>query len=124
MRKAPKDVAAKLTKILNAWKTLRPAKAFGGLTYDQFAAKVQASFDHRQTIANLELDLINAQDRRDDADKLSLKAAAWVVNGVKGDPTEGDNSALYEAMGYVRKSARKTGLTHKTKPEATKGQSK
>ena len=117
MRKAPKDVAAKLTKILNAWKNLQPAKTFCGMTYDQFAAKVQASFDHRKTIANLELDLINAQDRRDDADKLSLKAAALVVNGVKGDSTEGDNSALYEAMGYVRKSARKTGLTHKTKSD-------
>ena len=115
MRKAPKDVAAKLTKILNAWKTLQPAMTFGGMTYDQFAAKIQPSFDHRKTIANLQLDLINAQDRRDDADKLSLKAAALVVNSVKGDPAAGDNSALYEAMGYIRKSERKTGLTHKTK---------
>jgi hypothetical protein len=28
-------------------------------------------------------------------------------------PSEGDDSALYEAMGYVRKSARKSGLTRK-----------
>ena len=36
-----------------------------------------------------------------------------VVAGVIADPTEGANSALYEAMGYVRKSERKSGLTRK-----------
>ena len=115
MRKAPKDVAAKLTTILNAWKTLRPAKTFGGMTYDQFAARVQPSFDHRKAIMDLKLDLIGAQDRRDDADKESLRAVELVVNSVKGDPTEGDDSSLYETMGYIRKSDRKSGLTHKTK---------
>ena len=123
MRKAPKDVAAKLTTMLTAWKALAPTQTFGGMTYEQFAAKVQPSFAGRKTIADLQLDLINAQTRRAAADKISLKAAELVVNGVKGDPTEGDNSALYEAMGYIRKSKRKTGLTHKTKPAATKAQS-
>ena len=32
-----------------------------------------------------------------------------VVNAVKGDPAFGENSDLYESMGYVRKSERKTG---------------
>jgi len=34
-----------------------------------------------------------------------------VVNGVLADPTEGPDSSLYEAMGYTRKSERKSGLT-------------
>jgi hypothetical protein len=38
-----------------------------------------------------------------------------VVNGVKGDPNYGDDSDLYDAMGYVRKSAKKSGLTKKSK---------
>jgi hypothetical protein len=41
-----------------------------------------------------------------------------VVNGVVGDPTFGPDSALYEAMGYVRKSERKSGLTRKGKKTA------
>ena len=39
-----------------------------------------------------------------------------VVNAVKGDPAEGEDGELYEAMGYVRKSERSTGKTNKTKP--------
>jgi len=116
MRKAPKDVAAKLKTILNAWKELQPAKTFGGMTYDQFAARIKPSFDERQTIVDLKTALIGAQDRRDDADKVSLRAAELVVFGVKADPTEGDDSALYETMGYIRKSERATGKTNKTKP--------
>ena len=36
-----------------------------------------------------------------------------VVNGVKGDPNFGDDSDLYDSMGYVRKSDRQSGLTRK-----------
>lgn len=36
------------------------------------------------------------------------------VKGVVADPNFGDNSALYEAMGYIRKSDRKSGLTRKS----------
>jgi hypothetical protein len=34
---------------------------------------------------------------------------------VLGDPAYGPDSALYEALGYVRKSERKSGLTRKGK---------
>ena len=34
-----------------------------------------------------------------------------MVNAVKGDPDEGEDGELYEAMGYVRKSERRSGLS-------------
>jgi transcriptional regulator with XRE-family HTH domain len=37
-----------------------------------------------------------------------------VIKGVVGDPNYGDDSNLYEAMGYVRKSERASGLTKKS----------
>jgi hypothetical protein len=43
-----------------------------------------------------------------------------VVNGVRADPEEGDDSALYEAMGYTRRSERKSGLTRKKPPTTPK----
>ena len=46
-----------------------------------------------------------------DANDMSVK----VVNGVVGDPAYGDDSPLYGAMGFVRKSERKSGLTKKKK---------
>ncbi|MGC3992347.1 MAG: hypothetical protein QM796_22140 [Chthoniobacteraceae bacterium] len=41
---------------------------------------------------------------------------------MKGDPAEGgENGSLYEAMGYIRKSERKTGHSRKkANSEATK----
>ena len=36
-----------------------------------------------------------------------------VVKGVVGDPAFGEDCDLYEAMGYVRKSERKSGLSRK-----------
>ena len=56
-----------------------------------------------------------ALDTRDDADGVSADANQAVVKGVVGDPAFGDDSDLYEAMGYVRKSERKSGLSRKKK---------
>jgi len=38
-----------------------------------------------------------------------------VVNAVKGDPNYGDDSDLYDAMGYTRRSERASGLTRNAK---------
>ena len=43
-----------------------------------------------------------------------------VVYGVMGNPAYGPDSDLYEAMGYVRKSERKSGLTHRSKDDKSK----
>jgi hypothetical protein len=41
-------------------------------------------------------------------------------HGVLADPTEGPDSALYQAFSYTRKSERKTGLTRKRAEPPTK----
>jgi hypothetical protein len=60
-----------------------------------------------------------ALDNRDAADTVTSAMNQMVVNGVKGDPNYGDDSDLYDAMGYVRKSAKKSGLTKKSKTATT-----
>lgn len=59
--------------------------------------------------------------RRDrDAKILALNAAAaLVVNGVIGNPAYGPDSDLYEAMGFVPKSKRRSGLTQRHTPPPT-----
>ena len=42
-----------------------------------------------------------------------------VVLGVRADPETGEDSALYEAMGYVRKSARRSGLKRGRREQQT-----
>jgi hypothetical protein len=113
MPTGPKDTELKMQRMLNAWETLAPGKTFGGMTLAQFQAAAQPSQTARQQIEDLEDQLTQALATRDTADEAFLAKAQLVVNGVLADPTEGANSALYEAFGYTRKSERKSGLTRK-----------
>jgi hypothetical protein len=116
---SPKKSEARLTTILNAWQALRPDKSFYGTTLVEFKAQVQPCLDTRATIASLENQLIAAQNQRDDADKAAIELSSHVVNAVKADPNEGEDGELYEAMGFVRKSERKSGLSRGKRPAAT-----
>jgi len=115
MPTAPKEAYDRITTTATAWETLRADKVFANLTLDKYRALTAPSLTTRATIARLENELLAAQNQRDDADKVSLAAQQLVVAAVKGDPEEGENGVLYEAMGYIRKSERKTGLHRGTK---------
>ncbi|HEX8920114.1 MAG TPA: hypothetical protein VF766_01470 [Pyrinomonadaceae bacterium] len=119
MPKNPKSNQQKMEKMLNAWATLAPGKSFGGMTLDQFQAIAQPAQAARQRIENLEDQLTQAQTSRDAADEEFLDKAQLVINGILADPNEGEDSALYEAMGYTRKSERKSGLTRKNNKPPT-----
>jgi len=105
---------AKLDQVVNAWATLAPDKTLAGMTLAQFKAKIQPSLDARAQIDQFEAQLASAKDARDDADSASMSQVLLVVNAVKGDPTAGEDSNLYEQMGYVRKSERASGLKRGT----------
>jgi hypothetical protein len=60
-------------------------------------------------VAELKQELAAAIVERDNADIISCEVVLQVVNSVKGDPNHGEDSPLYDALGYVRKSARKSG---------------
>ena len=113
MALTPKEVQQTTDTITKAWEELASSKTFGGMTLAQYKAKVKPSLDTRATISGLEKQMTAAIGARDDADKETVKANQLVVNGVKGDVDFGEDSDLYEAMGYVRKSERKSGLTRK-----------
>ena len=106
----PKSNEQKMNTMLSAWETLAPAKSFGGMTLDQFKAVAAPAQAARRRIAELEGQMTQAINDRDNADTAFLAKAQLVVNGVLADPTEGPDSSLYEAMGYTRKSERRSGL--------------
>lgn len=113
MKINPKRTAERLQKLINAWETLRPTKSFAGMTLEQFKARVQPSLDERASLSTLRSQVTESREKRRHSDAASLDAAQLVVNAVKGDVAEGENGALYAAMGYVPKSARRSGLTRK-----------
>lgn len=113
MPSSPKDNEQKMLRMLNAWETLAPTKSFGGMTLAEFKAAAEPAQTARERIEELEDQLKQALTDRENTDDAFSVKAQLVVSGVLADPTEGPDSALYEAMGYTRKSERRSGLTRK-----------
>lgn len=53
---------------------------------------------------------------RDDKYNALDQKRSQIGMAVAGDPAYGNDSPLYGAMGFVRKSEKKSGLTRKKKP--------
>lgn len=117
MADTPRENEAKYTRFLEAWTTLAPDKTFGGVTLAEFTAQVGKSNAPRQTLIELADEKINQETNRDNEDSITMKLCERVKNGVVADPDFGDDSALYESFGYIRKSERKSGLTRKKKDD-------
>jgi hypothetical protein len=113
----PKKAMEKLEKTEVAWQTQAPGDKFYNVTFTDFTARVLLSRDARTLVASLEQQLAAAQDDRDDIDAENLKLEGNVVKGIAGSPEHGDDSALYEGTGRIRKSERKSGLTRKKKTD-------
>jgi hypothetical protein len=107
----PKSIEEKIDKMLTAWRTLAPDKTFGGMTLAQFEAIAAPSKAARLKIDTLNNQLAEVAVEREAADEVFAAKAKLVVAGVLADPTEGPDSALYNAFGYIRESERKSGLT-------------
>ncbi|HLM01211.1 MAG TPA: hypothetical protein VK400_09135 [Pyrinomonadaceae bacterium] len=113
----PKKALEKLELTEAAWETHAPDAKFYGTTLAQFKAKVETSRAIREQIANLEQQLLAAITERDNVDTENLKLEQNIAKAIAGDPAFGDDSALYEGTGRVRKSERKSGLTRKKKTD-------
>lgn len=116
MAVSPKANVEKMDKMETAWETLAPSAKFAGMSLEQFKQYIASC-----KLTRVELDQLEDQTKqktveRDNNDKIFLSKAELVVNAVVGDIAYGPDSGLYEAMGYIRKSERKSGLTRKKNP--------
>lgn len=113
----PKRNEEKMINALNALKDLAPTKKFGRSGADEFETQVNKSLAPRRKLKELANDTIEQQDLRDTEDLNTLRMLEQIVRYVIADEEFGPDSALFEALGYTRKSERKTGLTRKRKTE-------
>ena len=113
MPNSPKTMAEKIEKMINAWRTLAPDKSFGGMTLAQFEAAAEPSRAARRKLEEIDAQRADIVIERDTADEDFDTKAKFVIAGVRADPTEGPDSALYASFGYTRDSERKSGLTRK-----------
>ncbi len=116
MADTPKENETKYTRFLNAFTTLAPDKTFGGVNLADFTSQVANSNAPRQKIVELKAEMTEQEAQRETNDISTMKMCERIKNGVVADPDFGDDSALYEAFGFIRKSERKSGLTRKKSP--------
>jgi hypothetical protein len=121
MANSPYKNEEKMLKVLNAWRTLAPAKKFAGMTAAEFEAQIDKSLAPRQRLIAINDEVKQEIATRETEDATTMTNVEMIVAGVVADPTEGANSALYGAMGYIRKEDRKSGLTRKVKNASTNG---
>lgn len=117
MGKGPKQIEEVIERAINALRDLAPETKFNNSNLADLAPLAEESLAARRElveIGNLEAAGIA---RREAADARVLKMIEKIVNGIIGDENFGDDSALYEAFGFVRRSQRKSGLTRKRKGE-------
>ena len=100
----------------DAWVEGAPGAKFMGIAQASFLTDIEAAAADDAAIADLEAELKMKRDVRDDKYKALDQQRSKVGQGVAGDPAYGNDSPLYGAMGFVRKSEKKSGLTRKKKP--------
>jgi hypothetical protein len=109
----PKKNMDLLDQAFAAWNDYAPEKTFGGKQLSDLQTAVTTCKQDRGNIVNAENEMRGLIITRDNHDEDALLIREFLVNGVIGDPDFGPDSAFYEALGYVRKSERKSGLTRK-----------
>lgn len=115
-----KKINERAVKMDDAWEQGAPKAVFMGVSQADFRAERDAIAAKEAARDNLLAQLKIADDEISDAyDKLD-DTMVKVRNGVAGDKDFGTDSPLYGAMGFVRDSERKTGLTRKKKIAADK----
>lgn len=108
-----KVIVERIQRFRAAWRELAPAATFAGMTLTQFEEAVSAPLTLREEILATSKQLEGLKTSRSKADKAAGEVLELVVNSVRGTPGFGADSSLYRALGYIRKSERKSGLTRK-----------
>jgi hypothetical protein len=113
MSNTPKENEIKYNRFLNALSALAPDKVFAGYQLSDLVTQTDKSSLPRADLIRLKDEEMQAEAARDAADSATMKMCEMIKNGVVADPEFGDDSALYEALGFIRKSNRRSGLTRK-----------
>jgi len=111
-----KRIKEKINTIKNAWNEGAPdVEEFRNTKKTTFASDITAAQAVEDEIADLKAQLKMKEDDRDDRYAKLEDDAIDIAEGVRGHKDYGRDSALYGAMGFVRQSEKKSGLTHKKK---------
>ena len=110
------QIRDRVTRMNNAWEQGAPTATLKGITQAAFHADIMAATNEEQVIADMEAQLKLRRVALEDKYKKLNEDSIKIREGVEGHEDFGPDHALYEAMGFVRASVRKSGLTRKKNP--------
>ncbi len=108
----PTDIVKQAQSVQDAWKQINATMTFGDLTSEMLSTDIAQAGPLENQITDLETQLTNLRNQRDD-----LYLGMWdklkrVRSGIKGN--YGDNSSQYEMVGGTRLSERKSPVRRTT----------
>ncbi|MDX6404754.1 MAG: hypothetical protein QOH70_2209 [Blastocatellia bacterium] len=112
-----KRIRERVNQMNKAWLQGAPTVKFKGITQTNFQADIQAADADDKAIADLETQIGMLKDGRDAKYARLNDDSVKIRDGVEGHEDFGSDHPMYEAMGFVRDSTRKSGLTRKKKTE-------
>jgi hypothetical protein len=108
-----KETKERVNKMNTAWAQGAPTVTFNGVTQTAFEADITAAAAAEQEIADLEAQLKLKKIALEERYKQLADKSTKVRDGIEGDANFGQEHPLLGAMGFVRPSERKSGLTRK-----------
>lgn len=108
-------IKKRAVKMDDAWKEGADKVEFMGVTQTALNGQITAIETKEQTLDDLRAQVKMLEEEIQDDYGALDDTTVDVANGVRGSKDYGDDSPLYGAMGFVRKSDRASGLTRKTK---------
>ena len=116
-----KRIRDRVTQMNNAWAQGAATATLKGITQTAFQADITAAENEEQVIADMEAQLKLRKVALDSKYKKLNEDSVKIRDGVEGHEDFGPDHPLYEAMGFVRASVRKSGLTRQRKQAPTSG---
>jgi hypothetical protein len=113
MGRNPKTNEETIERALNALRDIAPDTKFNNKSLADLEPQAEKSMAPRRRIGEIDNERSEQEAARDSEDVKTLKMIDQIVAGVIGHDDYGKDSALYEALGFVRKSKRKSGLTRR-----------
>ncbi|MBS1797209.1 MAG: hypothetical protein JSS81_25510 [Acidobacteria bacterium] len=100
-----------IERALNALRDYAPDAKFKGKGLVDLVPQAERSMASRRRLVALDHETTAELAVREVEDEKTLAIISEIVDGVIGHEDFGDDSPLYEALGFVRRSKRKSGLT-------------
>lgn len=116
-----KRIRDRVMRMNTAWARAAPTVNFRGIKQVDFQADITAAAAIEQELADLNAQIQIKNAQRDTKYQGLSADSVKVRDGVEGHEDFGPNHPIYEAMGFVLASDRKSGLTRKKKEPAAKG---